>query len=99
GLEFPQVFLCGLEEGLFPHSRTLLVPDDIEEERRLCYVGMTRAMNTLSLTRARYRRRYGTDLPEATVPSRFLEEIPPQLLEEINSRGAAHSRAAASATQ
>jgi DNA helicase-2/ATP-dependent DNA helicase PcrA len=99
GLEFPLVFLCGLEEGLFPHSRTLLVPDDIEEERRLCYVGMTRAMNTLSLTRARYRRRYGTDLPEATVPSRFLEEIPPQLLEEIGSRSAAHSRAAASATQ
>ena len=52
GLEFPLVFLGGLEEGLFPHSRTFLQPDDIEEERRLCYVGMTRAMDTLILTRA-----------------------------------------------
>jgi ATP-dependent DNA helicase UvrD/PcrA len=83
GLEFPLVFLCGLEEGLFPHSRTFLHPDDIEEERRLCYVGMTRAMNTLILSRAVYRRRYGTDLPEASVPSRFLEEVPPQLIEEL----------------
>src|SRR5581483_2312071 len=83
GLEFPLVFLCGLEEGLFPHSRTFLQPDDIEEERRLCYVGMTRAMDALILTRAVYRRRYGTDLPEASVPSRFLEEVPPQLVEEL----------------
>ena len=85
GLEFPLVFLCGLEEGLFPHSRTMLQPDDIEEERRLCYVGMTRAMHTLVLTRAVYRRRYGTDLPEASVPSRFLDEVPVQLLEEMGS--------------
>jgi DNA helicase-2/ATP-dependent DNA helicase PcrA len=85
GLEFPLVFLCGLEEGLFPHSRTLINPDDVEEERRLCYVGMTRAMNTLILTRAQYRRRYGTDLPEAAIPSRFLEEVPPQLLEDLGS--------------
>ncbi len=85
GLEFPLVFLCGLEEGLFPHSRTLLAPDDIEEERRLCYVGMTRAMDTLVLTRARYRRRWGTDLPEASVPSRFLEEVPAGLIEDIGS--------------
>jgi DNA helicase II / ATP-dependent DNA helicase PcrA len=85
GLEFPLVFLCGLEEGLFPHSRTFLQPDDIEEERRLCYVGMTRAMDTLVLSRAVYRRRYGTDLPEASVPSRFLEEIPPQLVEELGA--------------
>ena len=83
GLEFPLVFLCGLEEGLFPHSRTFLNPDDIEEERRLCYVGMTRAMDQLVLTRAVYRRRYGTDLPEASVPSRFLEEIPAELMEEL----------------
>ena len=85
GLEFPLVFLCGLEEGLFPHSRTFLQPDDIEEERRLCYVGMTRAMDTLILSRAVYRRRYGTDLPEASVPSRFLEEIPPPLVEELGT--------------
>ena len=83
GLEFPLVFLVGMEEGLFPHSRTFLNPDEMEEERRLCYVGMTRAMDTLIVSRARYRRRYGSDLPEASVPSRFLEEIPPQLMEEI----------------
>jgi len=84
GLEFPLVFLCGLEEGLFPHSRTLLAPDDIEEERRLCYVGMTRAMDTLVLTRAHYRRRWGTDMPEASTPSRFLEEVPAGLIEDIS---------------
>jgi DNA helicase II / ATP-dependent DNA helicase PcrA len=83
GLEFPLVFLCGLEEGLFPHSRTFLNPDDIEEERRLCYVGMTRAMDQLVVTRAVYRRRYGTDMPEAGVPSRFLDEIPAELMEEL----------------
>jgi len=89
GLEFPLVFLCGLEEGLFPHSRTFLNPDDVEEERRLCYVGMTRAMDQLVVTRAVYRRRYGTDLPEASIPSRFLEEIPAELLEELGGRGRA----------
>jgi DNA helicase-2/ATP-dependent DNA helicase PcrA len=88
GLEFPLVFLSGLEEGLFPHSRTMLVPEDIEEERRLCYVGMTRAMDQLILTRAVYRRRYGTDLPEASVPSRFLEEVPAPLIEELGTRKA-----------
>ena len=93
GLEFPLVFLCGLEEGLFPHSRTFLNPDDVEEERRLCYVGMTRAMDQLVLTRAVYRRRYGTDLPEASVPSRFLEEIPAELMEELGRVGRAPSRA------
>ena len=66
GLEFPLVFLAGMEEGLFPHSRTLTDPTGLEEERRLCYVGMTRAMDTLVMTRARYRRRYGNDMPEAS---------------------------------
>ena len=85
GLEFPVVFLVGLEEGLFPHSRTLTAPDDIEEERRLCYVGMTRAIDTLILTNARYRRRYGTDMAEASIPSRFLEEIPQDLLQDLGT--------------
>ena len=85
GLEFPLVFLAGMEEGLFPHSRTLLTPDEIEEERRLCYVGMTRAMDTLVVSRARYRRRYGTDMPEVSIPSRFLEEIPRELLQDLGS--------------
>jgi DNA helicase-2/ATP-dependent DNA helicase PcrA len=91
GLEFPLVFLAGLEEGLFPHSRTLSSPEELEEERRLCYVGMTRAMNTLILTRAHYRRRYGADVPEASVPSRFLEEVPSQLIENLGSRNPAWS--------
>jgi DNA helicase-2/ATP-dependent DNA helicase PcrA len=92
GLEFPLVFLAGMEEGLFPHSRTFLNPDDIEEERRLAYVGMTRAMDTLVLSWARYRRRYGTDMPEASVPSRFLEEVPPELIEDIGSPAANRRR-------
>ena len=94
GLEFPLVFLAGLEEGLFPHSRTLMNPEELEEERRLCYVGMTRAMNTLILTRAHYRRRYGNDAPEQSVPSRFLEEVPNQLVENLGGRSPAWSVAA-----
>src|SRR6185437_13958495 len=66
-------------------SRTFLNPDDIEEERRLCYVGMTRAMDQLMITRAIYRRRYGTDMPEASVPSRVLEEITAELMEELGT--------------
>ncbi len=85
GLEFPLVFLAGMEEGLFPHSRTFTDPTGLEEERRLCYVGMTRAMDTLVLTRARYRRRYGSDMPEASIPSRFLEEVPARLVEDLGS--------------
>ena len=84
GLEFPLVVLAGMEEGLFPHSRTLNDPPQMEEERRLCYVGLTRAMDALIVTRARYRRRYGNDMPEASIPSRFLEEIPPHLLEDLS---------------
>ncbi|MFM7200482.1 MAG: ATP-dependent helicase [Myxococcota bacterium] len=78
GLEFPVVFLAGLEEGLFPHSRTVDNPEEVEEERRLCYVGMTRAMNRLYLSRARKRRLQGEYLP--TRPSRFLKEIPAELM-------------------
>jgi len=84
GLEFPLVLLAGLEEGLFPHSRTLNDPEQMEEERRLAYVGMTRAMDALVLTRARYRRRYGNDMPEASMASRFLEEVPPALIEDLS---------------
>jgi DNA helicase-2/ATP-dependent DNA helicase PcrA len=91
GLEFPLVFLAGLEEGLFPHSRTLNNPDELEEERRLCYVGMTRAMNTLILTRAHYRRRYGNDAPEVSMASRFLEEVPSQLIENLGGCAPAQS--------
>ena len=94
GLEFQLVCLVGLEEGLFPHSRTLMDPDGLEEERRLCYVGMTRAMDTLIVSRARYRRRYGNDMPEASVPSRFLEEIPQHLFEEIGTNVPQHRAAA-----
>jgi DNA helicase-2/ATP-dependent DNA helicase PcrA len=92
GLEFPLVFLVGLEEGLFPSSRTMMDPEGLEEERRLAYVGMTRAMDALILTRARYRRRYGTDMPEASVPSRFLEEVPGALIEEIGGSRNAGAR-------
>jgi len=93
GLEFPLVFLAGMEEGLFPHSRTLQDPTQMEEERRLCYVGMTRAMDTLIMTRARYRRRYGNDSPESSMPSRFLEEVPSKLIEDMSpaSYGSSYS--------
>ncbi|QMV20310.1 AAA family ATPase [Granulicella sp. 5B5] len=87
GLEFPLVFLAGMEEGLFPHSRTLQDPEQMEEERRLCYVGMTRAMDTLVMTRARYRRRYGSDMPESSIASRFLEEVPSRLVEDLSPKG------------
>jgi DNA helicase-2/ATP-dependent DNA helicase PcrA len=95
GLEFPLVFLAGMEEGLFPHSRTLTDPTQMEEERRLCYVGMTRAMDTLILSRARYRRRYGNDMPESSMPSRFLEEVPARLIEDLSpaSYGSAYATA------
>ncbi len=87
GLEFPLVFLAGMEEGLFPHSRSITDPTQMEEERRLCYVGMTRAMDTLIMSRARHRRRYGNDMPETTVASRFLEEVPSKLTEDLGSPG------------
>ena len=86
GLEFPIVFLAGLEEGLFPHKRSLDSKAAMEEERRLCYVGMTRAEQRLFLTYARYRRRYGGGQPEASIPSRFLNEVPQSLVEDMNPR-------------
>ncbi len=80
GLEFPVVVMAGLEEGLFPHSRALEDEAELEEERRLCYVGITRARSRLVLTGARRRRVFGDY--QGTQPSRFLDEIPPDLMEQ-----------------
>ncbi|HEX4024720.1 MAG TPA: DNA helicase II [Steroidobacteraceae bacterium] len=93
GLEFPLVFLCGLEDGLFPHQRSHSDLEGLEEERRLCYVGMTRAMRQLYFTYAEQRRLHGTDSYNS--PSRFISEIPPDLLEEVRPRIRAGSRAGA----
>ncbi len=82
GLEFPVVVIAGLEEGLFPHSRSAEDDAELEEERRLCYVGITRAQRRLVLTSAARRRNYGEY--QATEPSRFLDEIPRELIEEIS---------------
>ncbi len=84
GLEFPVVFLVGLEEGLFPHRMSLENPARLEEERRLCYVGMTRARQRLYLTYAESRRLHGTD--QMTRPSRFLRELPEEAVEEVRPR-------------
>lgn len=86
GLEFPVVFLTGLDEGLFPHSRTLLDPSQVEEERRLAYVGITRAERQLYVTNAITRTMYGRI--SAYMPSRFLAEIPPQLMEDYHRKSA-----------
>ncbi len=81
GLEFPVVFMIGMEEGLFPHSNSLFEPSDLEEERRLCYVGMTRAQKRLYFSYARSRMLYGAI--QANMPSRFIGEIPEELIERI----------------
>jgi DNA helicase-2/ATP-dependent DNA helicase PcrA len=78
GLEFPTVFLTGMEDGIFPHSRTLDDKDEIEEERRLAYVGLTRARERLYISRAEYRSTWGA--PNYNPPSRFLEEIPEDVI-------------------
>lgn len=88
GLEFRVVFLTGLEEGVFPHERSLADPDDLEEERRLCYVGITRAREQLYLTHTFARSLFGTT--RDSLPSRFLKEIPEALVEEVGV--ATHSR-------
>ncbi len=80
GLEFPVVFLAGMEDGLFPHSRSIQSEAAMEEERRLCYVGMTRAEKRLVISWARYRRRFGGGEQERTMASRFLKEIPQNLV-------------------
>ncbi|GAB3350737.1 DNA helicase II [Chromohalobacter beijerinckii] len=85
GLEFPVVFVAGVEEGLFPHKMSLEEPGRLEEERRLCYVGVTRAMRKLYLTHAEIRRLHGKET--FSRPSRFLHELPESLLEEVRLRG------------
>jgi DNA helicase-2/ATP-dependent DNA helicase PcrA len=84
GLEFPLVFLCGMEDGLFPHQRSVTDPQGLEEERRLCYVGITRAKRSLYITYAEQRRLHGMD--SYSVPSRFIAEIPAELVEEVRPR-------------
>ena len=79
GLEFPVVFVVGLEEGLFPHSRTLINPIELEEERRLCYVAVTRAKDHLILTYTKFRNIYGSH--SMNLPSRFIGEIPQELVD------------------
>ncbi len=84
GLEFPLVFLCGMEDGLFPHQRSVSDPAGLEEERRLCYVGITRAKKSLYVTHAEQRRLHGMD--SFSQPSRFIAEIPDELVEEVRPR-------------
>ncbi len=86
GLEFPLVFLVGMEEGLFPHEMSLEEPGRLEEERRLCYVGMTRARRHLYLSYAEHRRLYGRE--SYPRPSRFLQELPSELIQDIRPRAA-----------
>jgi len=84
GLEFPLVFLSGMEDGLFPHQRSIADPSGLEEERRLCYVGITRAKQTLYVTYAEQRRLHGMD--NFSQPSRFIAEIPEEHVEEVRPR-------------
>jgi DNA helicase-2/ATP-dependent DNA helicase PcrA len=86
GLEFPVVFLVGMEEGLFPHQRSSNEAVQLEEERRLCYVGITRAQEQVILTHAEHRRLHGADFYPS--PSRFMRELPPELVEEVRLGGA-----------
>lgn len=90
GLEFPLVFLTGMEEGLFPHNRSLQEPGRLEEERRLCYVGMTRAMERLVICHAEVRRLYGNE--HYATPSRFLGEVPEELLSPVRPTAAGISK-------
>jgi len=84
GLEFPLVFLCGMEDGLFPHQRSVADPQGLEEERRLCYVGITRAKQSLYITYAEQRRLHGMD--SFAQPSRFIAEVPVEHVEEVRPR-------------
>jgi DNA helicase-2/ATP-dependent DNA helicase PcrA len=90
GLEYAVVFLVGMEEGVFPHASSSYDADRLEEERRLCYVGMTRAMEKLFMTCARERRRFGSHSYQS--PSRFLREVPEALMQVQTSPGGAKPR-------
>jgi DNA helicase-2/ATP-dependent DNA helicase PcrA len=95
GLEFPLVFMSGMEEGLFPHQRNIDDPSGLEEERRLAYVGMTRAMKQLVITYAEVRRLFGSE--KRCFLSRFVREIPDDLLKEVRLSGALSRPAGVSA--
>jgi DNA helicase-2/ATP-dependent DNA helicase PcrA len=97
GLEFPCVFMVGMEEGVFPHAGASRDDDGLEEERRLCYVGMTRAMERLTLSAARQRRRWGETSYQS--PSRFLREIPSEIVEMEGAFGEAWRSQPAPTTQ
>jgi DNA helicase-2/ATP-dependent DNA helicase PcrA len=86
GLEFPVVFIMGLEDGLFPHSRSIMEAPQLEEERRLFYVGMTRAERKLYLSSCRFRRYFGNQDQQISEPSRFLNEVPADLIEDAGDK-------------
>ena len=86
GLEFPNVYVVGMEDGLFPGNRAMGEPEEMEEERRLCYVALTRAKQELTITCSKRRMLYGQTVYGK--PSRFIEEIPPELIEEVEQRPA-----------
>lgn len=90
GLEFPYVFICGLEEGLLPHSRSMFSPEELEEERRLFYVGCTRAMEKLYLLYTKNRMLYGES--KEVIPSQFLGDLPEELIERNTERGSSFTR-------
>ena len=90
GLEFDVVFMVGMEEGVFPHARSLFEPSELEEERRLCYVGMTRAKQQLYMIHASSRTLYGKT--QHNVPSRFISDIPEEIIEQPLGSGATSAR-------
>jgi DNA helicase-2/ATP-dependent DNA helicase PcrA len=94
GLEFPAVFLVGMEDGVFPHLRSLGEPVELEEERRLCYVGITRAERHLYVSHAWSRMLFGST--SSNIPSRFLNEIPTELVRDVDPSGAGRGRARSS---
>ncbi|MBQ2867350.1 MAG: ATP-binding domain-containing protein, partial [Firmicutes bacterium] len=85
GLEFPVVFMCGMEKGLFPSAMSEAEEGGMEEERRLCYVGITRARERLFMTAAKYRTLYGQTSPQLLSP--FVDEIPDELIEDPRQKG------------